>query len=104
MLLFSALVAGSFSLGTRIANAVDPAALTTLRFALAMLLIGAVTAATTGFRRTDFRAPWRDPVPGGLFACYFVLMFEGLKTVPTVSANAVLTLTPLLMAYQVHTF
>jgi drug/metabolite transporter (DMT)-like permease len=35
---------------------------------------------------------------GGLFATYFVLMFEGLKTAPPVSAAAVFTLTPLLSA------
>ena len=33
---------------------------------------------------------------GGLFAFYFVLMFEGLKTAPPVSAAAVFTLTPVM--------
>ncbi len=33
---------------------------------------------------------------GGFFAIYFVLMFEGLKTAPPVSAAAVFTLTPVL--------
>ena len=39
MLAFSALVAGSF-LGTRIANDIDPQAITSLRFVLAALLMG----------------------------------------------------------------
>lgn len=33
---------------------------------------------------------------GGLFGIYFVLMFEGLKTAPPVSAAAVFTLTPVM--------
>jgi hypothetical protein len=33
-----------------------------------------------------FAAPWRYLVLAGLFAVYFVLMFEGLKTAPAVSA------------------
>ena len=35
---------------------------------------------------------------GGLFAVYFVLMFEGLKTARPVSAAAVFTLTPVIAA------
>jgi drug/metabolite transporter (DMT)-like permease len=44
MLCFSALVAGSFSLGALAAPLVDPAALSVLRFALAGCLMGAVAA------------------------------------------------------------
>ena len=43
-------------------------------------------------------APWRYLVLGGLLAAYFVLMFEGLKTAPPVSAAAVFTLTPVMAA------
>ncbi|HIC66573.1 MAG TPA: EamA family transporter, partial [Paracoccus sp.] len=39
MLLFSALVAGSFSLGARAANLIDPAAITAARFVIAAALI-----------------------------------------------------------------
>lgn len=96
MLLFSALVAGSFSLGTMIANQIAPAALNAARFAIAALVIGAVALATTGLPRQAFRAPWRYLALGGLFAVYFVLMFEGLKTARPVSAAAVFTLTPVM--------
>ena len=41
MLAFSALVAGSFSLGALAAPLIDPAALTVPRFALAGALVGA---------------------------------------------------------------
>jgi len=98
MLLFSALVAGSFALGARAANLIDPAALNALRFLLASVIIGALVAIGPGVRRQDLRAPWRYLVLGGLFAIYFVMMFEGLKTAPSVSASAVFTLTPVLSA------
>jgi drug/metabolite transporter (DMT)-like permease len=98
MLAFSALVAGSFSLGSMAAPFVDPAALTTLRFVVAGAVVGAAALATTGIQRSAFAAPWRYLVLGGLLAIYFVLMFEGLKTAAPVSTAAVFTLTPLLAA------
>ncbi len=94
MLLFSALVAGSFSLGSLIANLIDPMVVTVLRMALAAALMGAVSVATGRLSPAALRAPWRYLLLGGLFAAYFVLMFEGLKTAPPVSAAAVFTMTP----------
>ncbi|MCB1343074.1 MAG: DMT family transporter [Pseudooceanicola sp.] len=94
MLAFSALVAGSFSLGTRAANDIAPVALTAARFWLAALAVGSAALLTTGLPRSAARAPWRYLVLGGLFATYFVLMFEGLKTAAPVSAAAVFTLVP----------
>jgi drug/metabolite transporter (DMT)-like permease len=98
MLAFSALVAGSFSLGSMAAPFVDPAALTTLRFILAGTIVGAAALATTGIKRSTFAAPWRYLILGALLALYFVAMFEGLKTAAPVSASAVFTLTPLMAA------
>ncbi|NRB16230.1 MAG: DMT family transporter [Rhodobacteraceae bacterium] len=98
MLVFSALVAGSFSLGSMIANDIAPAALNAARFVIAAVVIGTVAMATHGLRRQQFRAPWRFVLLGGLFAGYFVLMFYGLKTAAPVSAAAVFTLTPVLSA------
>lgn len=96
MLLFSALVAGSFSLGAQAANEIAPAALNAARFWLAAAIIGSAVLVTGGAPRAALRAPWRYPVLGALFAIYFVLMFEGLKTAPPVSAAAVFTLTPVM--------
>ena len=98
MLAFSALVAGSFSLGALAAPFVDPGALSALRFLLAGVLVGAVALMTTGLPRQAWVAPWRYLVLGGLLAAYFVLMFEGLKTARPVSAAAVFTLTPVMAA------
>jgi drug/metabolite transporter (DMT)-like permease len=96
MLVFSGLVAGSFSLGAQVANDIAPIALNALRFWLAAAIIAGVALCTTGFPAGSGRAPWRYLVLGGLFGAYFVFMFEGLKTAPPVSAAAVFTLTPLL--------
>ncbi|MES0827872.1 DMT family transporter [Ruegeria sp. SCP11] len=98
MLAFSALVAGSFSLGSMIANEIAPEAITAARFLIASVLIGVAVLLTTGLPRSAAQAPWRYLVLGGLFAAYFVLMFHGLKTAPPVSAAAVFTLTPVMSA------
>ena len=98
MLLFSALIAGSFSLGHMAANEISSAALNAARFLIAAVVIGTVASMTVGFKRTYFDAPWRYGVLGFLFAIFFVLMFVVLKTAPPVSAAAVFTLTPILTA------
>jgi drug/metabolite transporter (DMT)-like permease len=98
MLTFSALVAGSFSLGVMVANEIAPSALNAARFIIASVVIGVAALATTGLRRAHFQAPWRFVVLGGLFGGYFVLMFYGLKTAAPVSAAAVFTLVPVMSA------
>ncbi|MBV0910968.1 DMT family transporter [Anianabacter salinae] len=96
MLSFSALVAGSFSLGSMAANEIAPAALNIVRFVIAAAIMGTVAAATGNLRGGVPKAPWRYLVLGAIFASYFVLMFEGLKTAAPVSASAVFTLTPVM--------
>ena len=98
MLGFSALIAGSFSLGAMVANEIAPAALNAIRFLIAALVVGFLARATGGLHSGVARAPWRYVILGGLFATYFVLMFEGLKTATPVSTAAVFTLTPLIAA------
>lgn len=103
MLVFSASVAGSFSLGAMVANDISPAALNAVRFLITALVLAALAMAVSGrgrrgYRRADFQAPWRYFLLGAIFAGYFVLMFEALKTATPVSAGAVFTLTPLMTA------
>lgn len=103
MLGFSAAVAGSFSLGVLVANEMAPSAINAVRFVAAALILGGLAVATglsggRGYRRQDFAASWRYVVLAALFAGYFVLMFEGLKTADPLSAGAVFTLTPLMTA------
>lgn len=98
MLLFSASVAGSFSLGAMVANDIAPVAFNAVRFCLAAAVIGLLLWLRRGFHKVDYQAPWRYLVLGGLFSLYFVLMFEGLKTAAPVSAAAVFTLIPIMSA------
>ncbi len=96
MLLFSALVAGSFSLGSLVANEIAPIALTAVRFMIAAIVIGLAAFMLKKISRQALEAPWRYFILGGLLSIYFVLMFEGLKTAPPVSVAAVFTLTPVI--------
>jgi drug/metabolite transporter (DMT)-like permease len=98
MLAFSALVAGSFTFGGLMANEVSPVVLQAMRFGLAAAIVGAVAFARGTVRGADLRAPWRYLLLGAIFAFYFVMMFEGLKTAPPVSASAVMTLIPVMTA------
>ena len=95
---FSALIAGSFSLGSLMSNLISPVAFSALRFLLAAGFVGAAALATGAFRAADLRAPWRYLALGLCLSAYFVLMFEGLKTAPPVAIAAVFTLTPILSA------
>lgn len=98
MLMYSALVAGSFSLGSIIANEIEPTAISAVRFSLATILIGIVAFFGPGIKRSQFVAPWRYLILGGLLSIYFVFMFTGLKSASPVSAAAVFTLIPLFAA------
>ncbi|MGB5068462.1 MAG: EamA family transporter, partial [Albidovulum sp.] len=66
MLTFSALVAGSYSLGGMMANLVAPTAFTAARFLLASVIIGAAVVATGAGKRAALVAPWRYLLLGGL--------------------------------------
>ena len=94
MLLFSALIAGSFALSSLASPYIASTAMNALRFALAALFLGVVAHLRVGLHPAQFRAPWRFVVLGGLMGFYFVTMFEGLKTAPPVSLSTVFTLTP----------
>ena len=98
MLAFSALVAGSFSLGAMAAPHISPAAMTVVRFAIAGALVGTLAALTTGIPRSALHAPWRYFVTGGLLSVYFVTMFWGLQTAAAVPIAAMFTLTPVMAA------
>ncbi len=98
MLLFSALVAGSFSLGGMAAPYIDPAVMNAVRFAIAATSLWVIAGMTKGITPQVFYAPWRYLLLAGLFAIYFVTMFEGLKTATPVSMSAVFTLNPALTA------
>lgn len=98
MLAFSALVAGSFSLGSMAAPHIAPEALNAVRFVVASVILAVLVFSTGGVGRDALRAPWRSLVLAVFLVAYFVLMFEGLKTGAPVSMAAVFTLTPMIAA------
>lgn len=98
MLAFSALVAGSFSLGSMAAPHIAPEALNAVRFVVASVILAVLVFSTGGVGRDALRAPWRYLVLAVFLVAYFVLMFEGLKTGAPVSMAAVFTLTPMIAA------
>jgi len=98
VLLFAVFVSGSMSLGALVANDIAPSAITAMRFLLAALVLVGVAMVTTGLSWSTYRAPWRFLVLGAVFSVYFVLMFEGLKTMAPISGAAVFTLTPVITA------
>ncbi len=98
MLVYAALIAGSFSLGALAAPHLDPAALNAIRFVIASALVGAVLVMLSGRLPSLPEAPWRFAVVGALMGTYFVLMFVALKLTDPVSTGAVYTLTPMMAA------
>ena len=98
MLLFAALIAGSFSIGDLAVDHLAPAALNSLRFFLAAILMGVISYAVTGVKPHIPPEPWRFVILGGLMAAYFVLMFVALEISTPVSTGAVFTLIPLMSA------
>lgn len=98
MLAFSAIVAGSFSMGALAAPHIDPLALNAPRMLFAVAIIAAITASRGQLQARYFSASWRFLVMGGLMAAYFGTMFWALQRTSGVSTSAVFTLTPILTA------
>ncbi len=98
MLLFAALIAGSFSFGSMAAPFIDSAALNAIRFFFASILMGMIAVAVYGEPLRFPAAPSRFAILGFLMAVYFVLMFVALRIASPVSTGAVFTLIPLMSA------
>jgi drug/metabolite transporter (DMT)-like permease len=98
MLLFAALIAGSFSFGGLAARHMEAEPLTLWRY---LLTIAVMAALTFG----DFRVPailpkqvWRFLLLGGLIAVYMLTMFRALEFTSPIATGAVFTLMPLMSA------
>ncbi len=98
MLLYAALVAGSFSYGALAAPHIGPVPLTAARFVLASILMGSLLVIL--HRRVPEKpvAVWRYAILGSLMGIFFVLMFVALQITDPVSTGAVFTLIPLMSA------
>lgn len=96
MLLFAALVSGSFSFGALAAPHIGPSALNIVRFILGTAIMGAATFFVLRGRVPPPTRPWRFLVLGALMAVFFVTMFVALRFTDPVSTGAVFTLMPLM--------
>jgi drug/metabolite transporter (DMT)-like permease len=97
-LLFSVLIAGSFSIGHLAAPHIGAAALSALRFAIAFTLMFGLLLVLRGGQVSPPSRPWRYAILGGLMGIYFVTMFVALKITAPVTTGAMFTLIPLMSA------
>lgn len=98
MLLFAALIAGSFSFGGMAAQHMEAGPLTLWRYLMTVVVMGLLTF---GILRVPFRTPrriWRFALLGGLIAVYMLTMFVALEFTNPVQTGAVFTLMPLISA------
>ena len=98
MLLFAALIAGSFSFGGMAAQHLETGPLTLWRYLMTMVVMGVMTF---GILRVPFSKPrrvWRYALLGGLIAVYMLTMFAALEFTSPVQTGAVFTLMPLISA------
>lgn len=98
LVLYAALIAGSFSFGALTSPFIDPIVITALRFLLAAPLIGLILLVVSPRRIRIPQAPWRFVILGGLMSVYFVLMFVALQISTPVATSAVSTLQPAMSA------
>lgn len=102
MVLFAALIAGSFTLGALTVPYLHAVPLNALRFVLAAAVMG---VAAFGVARQPFtmaKAPWRFGIMGFLTAVYFVTMFLALTMTKPVATSAVYTLVPMMTAVTAY--
>lgn len=102
MLLFAALIAGSFTFGALTVPYISAVPLNALRFMLAAALMGAFAFGVARQKFTWPAAPWRFGINGFLTAVYFVSMFIALTMTQPVATSAVYTLVPLMTAVTAY--
>lgn len=99
MILFVVLVSTSFSVGSRITHALDPLALTFVRFVMACVVFALICVVA----KVKLRFPtWGDSLRYAwlafLLVLFFTTMFEGLRRSSAFSIGVVFTLAPLFTA------
>jgi len=96
MLAASLAISGSFSIGDRVADALDPIAVTFARFSIALLVFGAILAAKRQLRLPSSSGWLRYLAIGLSPAIFFTVMFEALQLTDAVNTSAIFTLMPVL--------
>jgi len=97
-LLFTALIATSFTVGGLITHELAPEALNFLRFLLVAAIFTGLVAATEGVKRPGPADLARYFTIALLLVVFFVTMFEALRLTDPVSLGAIFTLVPLISA------
>ena len=98
MLVFAVMVSTSFTVGAAITDAVDPIALTWLRFLMAAAIFAVLLGISGRIRLPLISDLLRYGVIGALLCIYFVTMFWALRWTDPVSCGAVFTLAPVVTA------
>ncbi|SFJ32788.1 DMT family transporter [Aerobium aerolatum] len=98
MILFTALVSGSYSFGGLAAPHIAPGAVNAMRFAVGIGFMAAVVVVLYRGRIPAPSSSWRYLLLGGLMAVFFITMFMALGLTDPVSTGAVFTLMPLMSA------
>lgn len=98
MLLFSVLIAGSFSFGGLAARYMDAEPLTLWRYILTIVVMAALAFGVFKVPAVWPKEVWRFLLLGGLIAIYMLTMFTALEFTSPIATGAVFTLMPLLSA------
>ncbi len=102
MVLFAALIAGSFTLGALTVPYIHAVPLNAVRFVLAAAVMGVAAFGVARQRFGMAKAPWRFGIMGLLTAVYFVTMFLALTMTKPVATSAVYTLVPMMTAVTAY--
>ena len=98
MLLFAALISGSFSFGSLAAREMAAAPLMFIRYIVTIIVMGLTTFVVLRQPLKVPARPWRFLVLGLLLAIYMFTMFKALEFTSPVQTGAVFTLMPLISA------
>lgn len=94
MLLFILVISTTFPIGEAISPALDPVALTFLRFLIATLVFALLVAARGAWHAPSLSQALKAAWVGGLLAFYFVAMFEALRFASAINTGALFALIP----------
>jgi len=98
MVLFSAMIALSFTLMAIVRDDIKPGPLNSIRFLLGTLVMGFAAFIWPNRNRAVPSSLWRFALLGLLSAIYFVSMFIALTISPPIAISAIFTFIPLIAA------
>lgn len=98
MVLFTALIATSFTVGGLITREIAPEALTFLRFLIAAMIFLVLVFAQGNLTTPSLRSCLRYGIIGFLLAVFFISMFVALRWTDPLSAGVVFAMVPFMTA------